>query len=299
MATPCTRSSISPDQRTWFRPCSPRAIRTVEVRRRSIRVGQWLATSHGTEVAFWPLAGPWGRMFELGQPAQVVEFAGDGSRVLTLNLDNSLLDRPLQGGTIRHVRPAATARRPLIHMSRDAAGRRVALSGAGGQIEVVDLATGSTQSMPGVPSATLLGKPAFSEDGRLLAVGVLGGRPDTFRLHLWNLETGETTTFGPFVESGAPTLGIASVQFVGNDQIYASVSGKGIVAVDLRTGASRLISNGFGTLVLSRGGQFGFVTANVMGRQGRGDNPLTRIDIRPRHIVSREHTWQRRQCCRH
>ena len=23
-------------------------------------IGQWLATSHGTEVAFWPLAGPWG-----------------------------------------------------------------------------------------------------------------------------------------------------------------------------------------------------------------------------------------------
>ena len=241
--------------------------------------GQWLATSHGTEVAFWPLAGPWGRVLELGQPARVVDFVGDGSRVLTLNLDNSLLDRPLQGGTVRQVRPATTTGPSLIHMIPDPGGRRVALSGTVGQIEVVDLATGVTQSMPGVPSATLLGKPAFSEDGRMLAVGVLGGRPDTFRLHLWNLETGETTTFGPFVENGAPTFGIASVQFVGNDQIYASVSGKGIVAVDLRTGASRLISNVFGSLVLSRGGQFGFVTANVRGTQGRGDRPLTRIEF--------------------
>ena len=95
--------------------------------------------------------------------------------------------------------------------------------------------------MPGTPSANLLGKPAFSENGRLLAVGVRGGPPDAYRLHLWNLETGETTTFGPFVENGATAMGIASVQFVGNDQIYASVGGKGIVAVDLRTGASRLI----------------------------------------------------------
>ena len=137
--------------------------------------GQWLATSHGTEVAFWPLAGPWGRVFELNHPAQIVDFVGDGSRVLTLNLDNSVLDRPLQGGTVRQVRPATRTRRPLFYMSRDPAGRRVALSGAGGQIEIVDLATGSAQSMPGVPSATLLGKPAFSEDGRLLAVGVRGG----------------------------------------------------------------------------------------------------------------------------
>jgi WD40 repeat protein len=241
--------------------------------------GQWLATSHGTEVAFWPLAGPRGRVFELNQPAHVVEFAGDGSRVLTLNIDNSVLDRPLQGGTVRQVRPA-TARQSLVYMSPDPAGRRVALSGAGGQIEIVDLATGSSQSMPGVPSAALfLGKPAFSEDGRLLAVGVRRGRPDTFRLHLWNLETGETTTYGPFVESGTPTLGIDSVHFVGNDQIYASVSGKGIVAVDLRTGASRLISNVFGGLVLSRRGQFGFVTANVRGAQRQGDMPLTRIDF--------------------
>ena len=243
-------------------------------------IGQWLATSHGTEVAFWPLAGPWGRVFKLNHPAKIVDFVGDGSRVLTLNLDNSVLDRPLQGGTIRQVRPATTTSQPLFYMTRDPAGRRVALSGVGGQIEVVDLRTGSAQSMPGVPSAaTFLGKPAFSEDGRLLAVGVRRGRPDTFRLHLWNLETGETTTFGPFVESGAPPLGIVSVQFVGNDQIYASVGGKGIVAVDLRTGASRLISNVFGILVLSRGGQYGFVTADLMGRQGRGDMPLTRIEF--------------------
>ena len=260
--------------------------------------GQWLATSHGTEVAFWPLAGPWGRVFELNQPARIVDFVGDGSRVLTLNIDNSVLDRPLQGGTVRQVRPA-TRTRPLIYMSRDSAGRRVALSGAAGQIEIVDLATGSTQSMPGTPSANVLGKPAFSEDGRLLAVGVRGGPPDAFRLHLWNLETGETTTFGPFVESGAPTMGIASVQFVGNDQIYASVGGKGIVAVDLRTGASRVISNVFGALVLSHGGQFGFVTANVRGTEGRGRHAAHTDRVRARHVVSREHTWQRRQCCRH
>ena len=227
--------------------------------------GQWLATSHGTEVAFWPLAGPWGRVFELNQPARALEFAGDGSRVLTLNIDNSLTDRPLQDGTVRQVRPAARTRRLIVHMSPDPAGRRVALSGTGPELEIVDLATGSAQSMPGVPSAALLGKPAFSEDGHLVAVGMRGGRPGTFRLHLWNLETGETTTFGPFVESGTPSLGIASVQFVGNDQIYASVSGKGIVAVDLRTGASRLISNVFGGLVLSRGGRFGFVIGKCEG----------------------------------
>ena len=151
-ATPCTRSSISLDRRTWFRPCSLRAIRTVEVRRCSIRAGNGWPRHTRTEVAFWPLAGPWGRVFELSQPARIVEFVGDGSRVLTLNLDNSLLDRPLQGGTVRQVRPA-TGTRPLIYMSRDSAGRRVALSGAAGQIEVVDLATGSAQSMPGVPSA--------------------------------------------------------------------------------------------------------------------------------------------------
>ena len=69
-------------------------------------IGQWLATSHGTEVAFWPLAGPWGRVFELNHPAQIVDFVGEGSRVLTLNLDSSVLDRPLQGGTVRQVRPA-------------------------------------------------------------------------------------------------------------------------------------------------------------------------------------------------
>src|SRR4030095_590423 len=100
---------------------------------------------------------------------------------------NSLLNLPLQCGTIRQVRPATTARQSLVYMSPDAAGRRVALSGAEGQIEIVDLATGSSQAMPRVPSATFLGKPAFSEDGRLLAVGVRRGRPDTFRLHLWNL----------------------------------------------------------------------------------------------------------------
>ena len=53
------RSSISLDRRTWFRPCSPRAIRTVEVGRRSIRAGNgWPRhTRQRSRSGPWPAPG--------------------------------------------------------------------------------------------------------------------------------------------------------------------------------------------------------------------------------------------------
>jgi WD40 repeat protein len=222
----------------------------------------WMATTHGSEVAFWPLASHRNRVLRLDVPAAHVYFSSDGKRLLTALVDGTVQDRPLHAGQTRVLRKTSRDdSAPVFGMAVAPDGRQLAVSGLGEIVEVLDLATGSWRQVRGVRPVPFMGRAAFSEDGRLLAAGVGAGLPGTKRLFVWDLESGEMKTFGPFTATGERREGgIASVEFVGNHTVLASVVGHGIVAVDLTTGANRLVAAKVaGEMAFTRDGRLGFV----------------------------------------
>ncbi len=139
--------------------------------------GRWLMTAHGTEVAFWPLAMPRGRVVRASAPAQAVLFGPDGRRLVALMADRAIRTVPLFPGEESRTLFASGVETPeLFSMAADPSGRRLAVSGFGGRLVVVGLDGASAETLEGFPPQSLVGRPAFSHDGRLLAAGVNGVR---------------------------------------------------------------------------------------------------------------------------
>ena len=128
-------------------------------------------------------------------------------------------------------------------MAVDPSGRRLAVSGFGGRLILVRSDGASAETLEGFPFQSLVGRPAFSRDGRLLAAGVHGVRyEDAKTIRVWNLETGTSRTYGALPGAGPGMQGgIADVAFAGPDRLLAAVRNAGLVSLDLASGAARVV----------------------------------------------------------
>jgi WD40 repeat protein/predicted Ser/Thr protein kinase len=245
--------------------------------------GRWLATAHGAEVAFWPLSAAHGQALGIHVSAPSILFSADGTKLLALLGDRSIHERPLRvGSASRILLPGTQSGGPRRALTRDPSGQRLAVSGGGGYLSVVRSDDGSVQALRGFPESSVVGRPAFSDDGRLLAAGLLGGAAGEKVVRVWNLESGDVRTYGPLPGAGEQfTGGIASVQFVGRDLLYASLVGLGIVAIDLRTGTNQLaVPHSLGDMVVSRDRRFGIGSPFfAQGFAEGGNSPVFRFDL--------------------
>ena len=138
--------------------------------------GHWLATTHGVDVAFWPLGTPRPQVLRMPTATISILFTPDGSRVLSLGADRSVKSWPLTGdGETRVVMSHSPQTASLQNMAMDPSGRMLALSGAGGWLSILRVDDGSVQRLRGIPESVGVGGAAFGEDGRLLAAGILAG----------------------------------------------------------------------------------------------------------------------------
>jgi WD40 repeat protein/predicted Ser/Thr protein kinase len=205
--------------------------------------GRWLITAHGTEAAFWPLTMPRGRVVRAPAAAQVVLFAPDGRRLVALADDQTVRTVPLVPG--EEPRTLYTSREtPLLSkMAVDPSGRRLAVSGYGGRLILVRSDGASAEKLEGFSFQSLIGRPAFSRDGRLLAAGVHGVRyEDPKTIRVWNLERGTSRSYGSLPGAGpAMQGGIADVVFAGPDRLLAAVRYAGLISLDLESGVARVV----------------------------------------------------------
>jgi WD40 repeat protein len=246
--------------------------------------GRWLATTHGKEVAFWPLDTPRAQMFRTPDgPAQSIVFAPDGNTLLSLCVDRSVRAWPLRApdGETRFLHPA-TRRMPVLQfMSLSSSGRVMAVSGAAGSLAVVRLDGRASRPLQGQFERNLIGRPAFSDDDQLLAAGVLGGPRDQKVIRVWDLGTGSVRVFGPLPTAGDMLAGgFSALRFVGRERLLAAVLRVGLVSVDLTSGTSRvLVAQPIGDFALSRGGRFGVGTTSSSDGAERGSSPAIRFDL--------------------
>ena len=247
--------------------------------------GSWLATTHGLDVAFWPLATPRPQILRQQTPMFCVDFTPDGTQMLALGLDRTMRAWPLNGGGEARVLHPGSARLPALPwMVLDRSGRKVALAGGRGQLSVVRLDDGSVQRLQGLPDRGMTGKPAFSEDGRLLAAGMLIGPQQDKAIRVWDLESGALRTFGPLPGAGNGRAGgTPDLHFIGRDRLLAAITGTGIVSLDLRSGATEVVvAHPTGRFVLSREGRF---AVGITGQEApRGSRPVSRIRLDDRSV---------------
>ena len=181
-----------------------------------------------------------GRVVRASSPAQAVLFGPDGRRLVALTADRAIRTVPLFPGEESRTLFASGIETPaLFSMAADPSGRRLAVSGFGGRLVVVGLDGASAETLEGFPSQSLVGRPAFSHDGRLLAAGVNGVRyEDAKTIRVWNLDTGTFRAYGPLPGAGpAMKGGITDVAFAGPDRLLAAVRNAGLVSA--RSGERR------------------------------------------------------------
>ena len=245
--------------------------------------GRWAATIHTNEIAFWPLESPSAHVLSVPSLfAPAVAFAPDGRSLLWLALDAGVRTLSLRGdlGGTRTVLPASPPF-GLLSMTMHGASRALALSGGRGRLIVVPLDGGPAQTLRGFPEETgAVGKPAFSDDGRLVAAGLASRGPHVQKvIRVWDLETGAARAFGPLPGADDDWGGATrDVWFVGRDRLLATVWGTGLVSLDLSSGASTVLVRLplVFTSAVSRDGRV------VVAREGTEERPrgaTFRIDV--------------------
>ena len=230
--------------------------------------GNWLATSHGNEVAFWPVSGPRARIFRQPFSAQSVQFTADGRGLLWLGADRSVRMLPLSTDEQPRTLFDPGGMTPILRtMAVDPSARRVAVTGGGGRVSLVTVDAGSARSLQGFPAQSFVGRPAFSPDGRMLAAGMFSGGRDEKVIRVWDLGHGTSRIYGPFPGAGDRQQGgIIDVTFAGADRLLAAIQGTGLVSVELETGATRVV-------VPSRLGQFALGPDGRWGVAVKRDRP--------------------------
>ena len=124
-------------------------------------------------------------------------------------------------------------------------GQQAAVGLNHGQLLVVDLKTGRLQPLGGFPPGTGIGEVAFSSDGHLLAATPgIGPRAEKV-VRVFNLDDCSVRVFGPLPGTKEGYAGsVRSLAFAGADCVVALVEDAGLVSVDLRSGAMRLLADG-------------------------------------------------------
>jgi WD40 repeat protein len=245
--------------------------------------GQWMATTHGLDVAFWPLSGSRPQVLRPSPAGSSISpfFSADGRHLYSLQAyDGSLIKFPLDGGNAVNVIDGSRPPWRILSMSRTP-GLVALASMQGGRVSVADLATGSTRSLTHIPPRGLPAPPAFSDDGRFVAVGMRGAQAADRLLYVWDLETDTIRTFGPWIAGKEPAF-VTSVAFAGGDRLIAGLDVVGTIEIDLATGQHReLIPQPLADLVISPDHQFAIgALGGTAASAELGRSPLFRVDLR-------------------
>ena len=236
-------------------------------------LGRWLVTAHGPELAFWPLTEPRARIFRGTGPAGTVMFAPGDRRIIYIrSAARTVSMLPMHRDELPRVLFDIGLQAPLF-TTMAMFGQMAAVTGGGGRVSLLRLDDGSEEQLAGFPQRSVVGRPAFSPDGRLLAAGMASGPRDQKVIRVWNLREGTSRAYGPLPEAGDVLVGgIPDVAFAGTDRLLASVRGTGLVSVDLASGASRVVvRQPISQFVLSPDGRFGVATRRADPQVGPGD----------------------------
>ena len=232
--------------------------------------GLWLATTHGTDVAFWHLGSPRPYVLKAESASTAVVFSRDGRRIFSVGVDRKVWAWPLDGSGEATGVLEGTAQIPVTYKTElDHRGRMLALTGVPGVLALLDLGTGSVRRLPGIPERGFIGRPGFGPDDRFVAAGLEGGPQQDKVIRVWDLESGGLRTFGPLTGAGNGTTGgVGDVHFTGQDHLLAAVEGQGLVSLDLTTGSSRVVvPQSLREFILSREGRSGIgLTRDRAGR---------------------------------
>jgi WD40 repeat protein len=244
--------------------------------------GQWMATTHGLDIAFWPISGSRPQVLRTEPPGPSLSlfFSADGRHLYSLNFYNSSVIRfPLDGGDAVNVIDGSRVSWRMLSSSRTSG--LAVLAAIGGRVSVADLATGSTRPLTHIPPRGLPAPPALSDDGRFVAVGMRGAPAADRLLYVWDLEMDAIRTFGPWMAGKEPAV-VTSVAFAGRDRLIVGLDRVGTIEIGLATGQRReLISKPLDHLVVSPDHQFAIGALGGMDASAeQGRSPLFRVDLK-------------------
>lgn len=206
--------------------------------------GQWLVTSHFKDAALWWVGQTRPRVMTVPQADGRI-----GSLAFTPD-GRWLLGVPSVGRVRAWPMTAREEPRRLLGtgyywsvIAVDPSGQRAAVGLDRGRLSLVRLDGGPPRPLEGFSERTTIGSIAFGDGGRLLAAAPRNSPRDEKVVRVFHLETGVVQTFGPLPGAGAGRAsGILGLQFVDANRLLASVSGTGLVSVDLRSGESRVVA---------------------------------------------------------
>ena len=235
-------------------------------------LGRWLVTAHGPELAFWPLTEPRAHIFRGTGPASAVMFAPGSQRIIYIrDMDRTVRTLPMDRDELPRVLFDGGLTAPLL-TTMAMSGQMAAVTGGGGRVSLLRLDDGSNEQLAGFPQQSVVGRPAFSPDGRLLAAGMNSGPRDQKVIRVWSLSERTSRAYGPWPAAGdLLDGGIPDVAFAGPERLVASVRGTGLVSVDLVNGARQVVvPQPVARFVLSPDGRFGIATRRVDPQVGPG-----------------------------
>ena len=195
--------------------------------------GRWIATGNSVDATLWSIEGAHPHVFRgHDQSVYSLAFTPDGTRLVSTSLGGTLRSWPLTTKGDEHVR--ILVRGEFIpSLAVDSASRAVVLLEGMGRLSVVPLAGGSARQFEGLYSVDGLGG-SIALEGHFAAVAPIVGPLEDRLIRIVDLETGMVRRLPPVPGALVRTEQQWSwLQFLGPDQLLASVLGTGLVLYDL------------------------------------------------------------------
>ncbi|HET7293896.1 MAG TPA: protein kinase [Vicinamibacteria bacterium] len=208
--------------------------------------GQWLVTSHFKDAALWWIGQEW---------PSVLSLPHDDGRVGSLAFTPDgrwLLGVPSSSSSGVLAWPLTTRDEPRRLLGEgyywsaiavDPSGQRAAVGLDRGRLSLVRLDGGPPRPLRGFSERATIGAVAFGDGGRLLAAALRNSPRDEKVVRVFDLDSGTVRSFGPLPGAGDGRAGhTLGLEFLDADRLLASVSGTGLVSVDLRSGESQVLA---------------------------------------------------------
>jgi WD40 repeat protein len=207
--------------------------------------GQWLASLHTAEAALWWLGGAHPRLLAVPEAERGIAslaFSPDGRWLLSVSGGGVVRAWPMVAGEEPRVLLQAGGNyRPVLAVHPS--GQQVVVGLAKGRLWLIPLAGGPPRALAGFSEQTGIGAVAFGDGGRLLAVAPRIGPREEKVVRVIDVETGGTRVLGPLPGAGEGLAGsVLGLSFSGVEHLLASVTGTGLVSIDLRDGSNRVVA---------------------------------------------------------